>query len=137
MSRAGQEGAVTAFVAVLMVALLALTGLVVDGGRALAAREADGAVAEQAARLGADEVSVADLRTGSVVVDPVAARSAVAAYLQGAGVDGTVATGTDEVTVTVRQTIPTTVLGVVGIDTMTVRATATATDVHGVSQEDP
>lgn len=132
----GERGAVTAFVAVLMVALLAVAGLVVDGGRALAAAEQDRAVAEQAARLGADEVSVAGLRAGSVSIDPAAARSAVTAYLQRAGVTGTVAADPTEVVVTVRQALPTAILSIVGIDHMVVHASATATDVHGVSQAD-
>ena len=42
----------------------------------------------------------------------------------------------DKVTVTVTVTIPTSVLGIVGIGHLTVSATANAVDVHGVTEAD-
>lgn len=136
MSPRSDDGAVTAFVAVLALALFAVAGLVVDGGRTLAAREQAEAVAEQAARAGAEEVSVAGLHTGTVVLDPVEALSAAQQALHLAGTAGTVAVTADQVTVTVATRVPTTMLGIVGISSMQVQVVATASDLHGVTRGD-
>ncbi|WP_367186737.1 Tad domain-containing protein, partial [Sporichthya sp.] len=53
-ARRSDEGSITPFVVVITAALLAMGGLVVDGGFALAARQDATATAEQAARAGAD-----------------------------------------------------------------------------------
>lgn len=129
-----QDGTVTAFLAVLAVALFAAAGLVVDGGRALAAREQAAAVAEQAARAGAEAVSVASLHRGTVVLDPGQAEASASGYLQQVGVRGAVAVVGDSVTVTVSEAVPTTMLDIVGIRSMTVHASATATDLAGVTR---
>lgn len=129
-----EQGSITAFVAVLAVALLAIAGLAVDGGRALAAREQAGAVAEQAARSGAQAVSAAGLRAGALQIDTAAATAAAERSLASAGLTGTVSVTPGQVTVSVTEVIPTTMLGIVGIATLTVHQTAVATDVHGVSK---
>ena len=54
----------TPFVMLLCVALLAVLALVVDGGRALSARETALGDAEQAARVGAAQLSVASMHAG-------------------------------------------------------------------------
>src|SRR5581483_8008697 len=53
LQRRDDDGSVTAFVAVLLVALFALMGLVVDGGTAISAQQSAVDEAEQAARAGA------------------------------------------------------------------------------------
>ncbi len=131
-----ERGSLVAFLAVLAAALFALAGLVVDGGRALAARQTAAADAEQAARAGAQAVSASELRRGSVRLDAAAARRAADAYLRAIGATGTVAASGTAVTVTVRIVVPSTILGVVGVRAITVGATATATDLHGVTRED-
>src|SRR5665213_644135 len=67
------DGAIAAFVVLVMVALLALLGLVVDGGTLLTARQAASAEAEQAARAGAGALSVDALRAGQIQIDGPAA----------------------------------------------------------------
>lgn len=131
-----EGGSISAFVALLAVALFALLGLVVDGGRAVSDRLAVAAVAEQAARAGADQVSVAALHSGQVEVDPTAARSAAMALLGAAGVEGTVVVVGESVSVHATFDQPTVILGIVGIDSMSGTVDETATDVHGVSRED-
>lgn len=126
----------TAFLALLSVALFVLVGLVVDGGRALVARRQAFDVAGQAARVGADQLSVDGLRTGTFVVDPTVATNAVEDDLRGAGATGTVVVVGDSVTVTVRTVMATTILGIVGLRTISVSGTATATDLHGVTRSD-
>src|SRR5437899_12026066 len=108
----GDGGSVTAFVVVFTTALLAVAGLVVDGGYRLAGRRAAFDEAEAAARAGAQAVDEDMLRQGgAVVVQPDAARQRVADYLGRTGHEGTVAVDVDAVTVhlTVRQRL--TILG--------------------------
>ncbi len=126
----------TAFLAFLGVALFVLVGLVVDGGRALAARRQAMDIAEQAARIGADQLSVDALRQGSFIIDPVAATNAVDADLLSSGVTGTVSVSGDSVTVAVHSVCTTTILEIVGVQSIAVSGTAVATDVHGVTRED-
>lgn len=131
-----EQGSLTAFLAVLAVALFVLVGLVVDGGRAVVAKREAIDVAEQAARVGADQLSVDALRSGTVVVDPSAATTAVARYLAAAGEQGVATVTGDSVTVHVSSTTPTVILGMVGISTIPVSASASATNVHGVTGAD-
>lgn len=65
--RRSQAGSVTAFVAAFAVALVAVAGLVVDGGYLLAGRSAALDEAEAAARAGAQAVDVGVLRLGGPV----------------------------------------------------------------------
>lgn len=132
--RAGgtERGSITAFALLLVVALFALAGLVVDGGAAVSAHQAALAEAGQAARAGAGALSVADLRAGRVEVDDQAAMQAVAAFTAAAGHPGTATVVGDSVTVSVSYRIPTSVLGMIRITSLPVSATASATDVEGI-----
>lgn len=129
-------GSITAFVAVLLVAIFALLGLVVDGGRGMAAQQAAYDEAEQAARAGAGALSVDALRNGQFVVDQQSAVAAAVAYTVQAGHPGSATVVGDRVTVTVRYPEPTAVLGLIGISSMQVSATASAIDLHGITRED-
>ncbi len=74
---APERGAVTVFVTIITVALLAVGGLVADGGRILTARREATNVAESAARAGAQAIDLTALRTTDrLVLDPPAAISA-------------------------------------------------------------
>jgi Flp pilus assembly protein TadG len=121
----------------MLVALFALLGLVVDGGRAMAARQAAQDEAEQAARAGAGALSVESLRSGQTDLDPQAAVAGAESFTLEAGHPGTATVAGGTVTVTVSYPVPTAVLGLVGISSISVSATASAFDVHGVSREDP
>lgn len=131
-----QRGTVSAFVALVAVALFVLLGLVVDGGRAISARLAADDAAEQAARAGAGQISVAELRAGQVVVDPLAASRAALAALQASGLRGTVTVNGDSVTVDADFAEPTVILGIVGLTRISGSVQATAVDVHGVTRQD-
>lgn len=133
---AREIGTLTAFLAALCVSLFALVGLAVDGGRAVAARVTASGVAEQAARVGADQLSIADLRSGQITIDPAAATRSAEAYLRSAGYTGSVTATMSMVTVRVRASAPTVVLGIVGIRYISVDVTERASDVHGVTRED-
>jgi Flp pilus assembly protein TadG len=122
--------------AVFCVALFVLIGLVVDAGRAIAARSAAMSEAEQAARAGAGQLSVGALRSGQVEIDPVAAVQAADAYLAAIGQPGTASVVGQMVTVHISTDEPTVILGIVGVNRIVVSVTASAANVHGVTQED-
>lgn len=127
-----EDGSITAFVALLLVALMAMLGLVVDGGSALSAHQAAADEAEQAARAGAGALSVDALRTGSLRLDPVNAVSAAEVFTRAAGHPGTASVQGGVVTVQIHYRVPTAVLGIVGITSLPVSAQASAVDVQGV-----
>lgn len=130
------KGSFTAFMAVFCVALFVLIGLVVDAGRAIAARSAAMAEAEQAARAGAGQLSVGALRSGQVEINPVAAVQAADAYLEATGQPGTASVVGQTVTVHISTDEPTVILGIVGVNRIVVSVTASAVNVHGVTQAD-
>jgi Flp pilus assembly protein TadG len=131
------RGQVTAMVAVLAAALLALGALIFDGGQILTARREANNLARQAARAGAQHIDVAAARTGTYTLDPDAADTAVRAYLTGHDVAPTAVSVTgDRVTVTVAITQPTPLLSILGIDERTVTATGSARAARGVTSED-
>lgn len=111
--------------------ILILGGVVIDGGYVLDARRGADRMAEQAARLAADQVDEASLHTGDVVIDADAAQAAAEAYLQRQGVSGAVAVEGDVVTVTVTDYQSSSILGVVGWDGAAVEGSATAQTVDG------
>lgn len=123
----GEDGSVTAFTVVVLLALLLFLALVVDGGAALAAKAQVIGQSQDAARAAAREVDLAQLRaSGAITLRPHDAAQAARAYLAQQQADGTVTATTEEVTVTVTRTVPTRMLALAGISTLTVHATSTA-----------
>lgn len=134
---AADEGSITPFVVVLTAALLAMAGLVVDGGYALAARQDANATAERAARAGADALSRESvLGAGPLRIDPAAARAAADRQLAAAGRTGQVTVTGETVTVTVRVTRATAILSAIGIETLTATSTASARGLTGIDHEE-
>jgi Flp pilus assembly protein TadG len=129
------RGSLTLLLAVLMVALLALAGLVIDGGRKLNQSARADAIAQEAARAGAGMLDrSAAYRSGTFSVDEGQALAAARAYLATAGYTGSVSSdGTRKIRVTVTVTRRTLVLSLIGIDTMTSTGTAVASLVTGVT----
>jgi len=127
------DGSIAAFMVLFIVTLLVLTGLVVDGGAAMTARQAAADEAQQAARAGAGALSVDALRSGRLALDPTAAVAAAEAFTVAAGHPGTASVDAGVVTVTIHYRIGTALLGLVGVDTLPVSGTASAVDVSGVT----
>src|SRR5947209_20356105 len=97
-----EQGQVTAFLVVIMVALLAMAGLVIDGGTALAAKRRAINEADSAARAGSQALAIRSYRsTGSLAPDPDAAIDAARAYLARTSDSGDVVLRGDQVVVTV------------------------------------
>jgi Flp pilus assembly protein TadG len=99
--RTGDHGTITAFVAVLALALVMVAGLVYDGGQVLATQAKVRDIAGSAARAGAQEIDIDALRaTGSVIIDPARAEAAARDHLERAGALGTISIDGASVTVT-------------------------------------
>jgi len=130
-----EAGSLTVLLAVLMVALLALAGLVIDGGRKLNQSASAYAMAQEAARAGAGMVDrSAAYRSGAFGVDEGQALAAARTYLASVGYTGSVSIdGTQKIRVTVTVTRRTLVLSLIGIDTMTSTGSAVASLVTGVT----
>lgn len=132
------RGQVTAFVTVLAVAILALAGLTLDGGLALAAKVSATGQAQAAARAGAQAVDLARYRaSGELVLIPDQARAAATAFLTEASATGTVTVTSDTVAVVVTTDQPTQILGAVGIRSLTVHGSGSAHIRQGVNGIDP
>lgn len=128
-----EGGSISAFLALLAVALMALAGLAIDGGRAMEARQAANAEAEQAARAGASALSIGGLREGDLALDVPAAIAAAEAFTDASGHPGSASVIGSTVVVTVDYRLPTDVLGIVGIRSLMVSGRGAATDLMGVA----
>ncbi|MFJ9174931.1 pilus assembly protein TadG-related protein [Streptomyces sp. NPDC102360] len=123
------RGQVTAFVVGILAALWLFAGIVVDGGLALAGKSQAMDVAQEAARTGAQQLDVGRLRrTHGAEVRLLHGEAAHAArsHVAATGDSGTAAVHQDAVTVQVTHRQPTQILSLIGIDTLTVHASATA-----------
>ena len=134
-----EEGAAAVILLLLTPALFGLAGLVLDGGRQLAARQQAADLAEQAARAGADRLDISTLRTtGASEFTDGPARAAACGYVTTADPSATctatvtAGTGGPQVKVRVRTSSPTVLLSLVGVNRLHTDGTATATAVTGI-----
>ncbi|MFE0276158.1 pilus assembly protein TadG-related protein [Streptomyces sp. NPDC058992] len=121
------RGQVTAFVVGVFAALWLFAGIVVDGGLALAGKAQALDVAQEAARTGAQQLDVGQLRRGGdvrLVRDKAAA--AARAYVASTGDSATALVRGDAVTVHVTHRQRTQILQLIGVSTLTMHATGTA-----------
>ena len=125
-SRHDQAGIAAVFVVFIAVALLAVAGLVIDGGYVMAAKRTAEGQAEQAARVGADALNQGSLRDGTYLVDPDTAQAAARDYLRTVDAHGTVVVSGQTVTVTVTKHQPMAILSAVGVRSLRVSQTASA-----------
>ena len=133
--REDEAGQVTGFIVVIVVAVLALGGLVIDGGNTLAAKRRAIADADGAARAGAQALDPARYRTaGSLAPITTEAEQAAQQYLERAGHSGSARVEGDQIIVTVTIDQPTTLLRIVGVRSLTVTGTGAAHLVQGVAQ---
>jgi Flp pilus assembly protein TadG len=137
----GDRGSITLMLLALFVALIALAGIVIDGGAKLNQAENANAIAQEAARAGAGMVNQAHaLAGGNFTVDPDQAVAAAWQYLAKNGydrangyIDSVSRVGNESIQVSVTVTSHTRVLSIIGIDTMTSTGAATASLVTGVT----
>ena len=98
---AAEDGTISAFVAVLAVALVAVAGLAYDGGQIIRATADARDLASAAARAGTQQLAIDQVHAGRAWLDPAAADQAARDYLTGIGASGTVAVTDTDVSVTV------------------------------------
>ena len=131
----GDSGSVMFWVVPIMVGLIAMAGLIVDGGNAISARERAADVSQQAARAGADalsQTSLYDSDSSALSADPGAARAAAQRVLDTAGItDPAVVVSGDSVTVSVTVHERTQILSAFGMTDISGSARSTATALHG------
>lgn len=128
-----EQGFAAMWTLCILVGIIAFAGLVIDAGYTLDARRGADRTAEQAARLGADQLDTDSLYQGGtdVRIDPEAAQEAAQDYLADRGVTGRVQVSSDTVTVTVDDYQRSSILGAVGIKGFEVHGTASARTFDG------
>lgn len=130
--RAPDRGSLSIMLTLLVLVTLAGGGLIVDGGRAMAARRHAANTAEAAARTAVAEQSITGGFDPEVAVD-LALDHAVRSGVDPADVDVAIRTGPlgdPEVVVTVTERRTTVFLALGGTDVLTVRATGAAIYVY-------
>jgi hypothetical protein len=128
----GEDGLVVAYVVLTSAAMASLLGLALEGGSALNARQAAYVEAEQAARAGAAMLAATGLRAGNLEIEGGAAVAAAESFMASAGHPGRAWVSGDKVVAQVSAfRVPTPLLQIVGIGSLTVSASAAATSVAG------
>lgn len=138
-----ERGSIAPMIPIMAIVLLLLGGLIVDASRQLNARGEAIAYADEAARAGAQGVSFGQ---NQLTLDPATARDRVQSYCD--SIDNAIVTScrfegisavsaSDPrqlvVSVTVTTRIPTTLLGMVGLRSLTATGTGKARPVEGLT----
>lgn len=129
-----EDGTITAFVAVLTAALLAVAGLAYDGGQIIKASAHARDLAGAAARAGTQQLAPEQLHAGRAYLDPVAAHEQATAFLAATGTLGTVEVSDTQVRVTVTVTQP---MRLLPVSDRIITVTATAATVSDVLEAGP
>ncbi|WP_219414196.1 hypothetical protein [Pseudonocardia nigra] len=128
-------GAVSAPMAICVLAMIVVIGLALDGVRAAQGLARADALAEEAARAAGQALDPASLTGGAAAVDPSAAADEARAYLTAAGARGTVTVvAPDRIRVEVTIERPTVLLGLIGRTVITSRGSAEAVLVPVIPQ---
>lgn len=122
-----ERGSVLVSGLLLALALVMVLGAAVDIGHAFIVRRELVAAADGAALTASQALDLEALHEGNLLLDPNAARAAAARALAGtAGVATEVTASPQTVTVRLERRLPTVLLRVVGLPSLTVSASATA-----------
>ena len=133
-----ESGRVTAFVVVFVAAVIAFSGLVLDGGLALASKVRAMGEAQEAARAGAQAIDPSVYRsTGVLRLIPGEAVTLASHYLAAADRSGEVTVTGNTVSVKVTDTHQSLLLGAVGVESLTTTASASAQPERGVTAPEP
>jgi Flp pilus assembly protein TadG len=137
--RGDESGQIIVLVAILMVGLVAVVGLVTDGGLVFSQRRDLQNVADAAALAGAMQIDQDAYRvSGAVALDEPAARQAAEEYLGAeANLTYSVLVQPARVEVSVSRQASTGFLKVIGINGFEISANASAEPRHGVASAQP
>jgi Flp pilus assembly protein TadG len=112
----------------LSLALIMVIGAAVDIGHAFLVRRQLASIADDAALSGSQAIDLQELHAGRLQLNPGQARSdALRTVSTSPATGGQADATTGSVTVTVTRRVPTILLGLVGLHTLTISAHATAT----------
>lgn len=118
-----ESGMVTVWAVVIVMACVAMVGLVLDGGTILRDRSSTYDLAAESARAGAQKLDPNALAEGHVALDHDQVRVAVTTFLVARGATGDVSINGTQVTVTVYRTVA---LQILKPATVSLHETATA-----------
>ena len=119
-----EDGVVSAFVVGLMMTFIVCAAFGVDGGRLVATRLELADHAENAARIGAQEIT--DLRSGSPRIEQNLAQTSSTTYLADQDLNYSVSVSSNSVTVTAIREVEMTLLKLFGVLNHTISVTRTA-----------
>ena len=122
-----ERGSVLIAGLLLSIALLMLFGAAVDIGHAFIVRRDLTAQADDAALVGSQALNINALHEGQLALDPQQAQSAaLQAITPAAGLQASAAASSGGVTVRLQEQVPTILLRLVGVTTLSIAAQATA-----------
>ena len=124
ISRHQQRGSFSAFMVIMIVSLVALSGLVFDGGRIIGAYLEMSDDAQNTARIGTQ--NIVSIRAGEPEIDPAQAHQDMSNYLQQQGHDASVYVTKESITVEIRKYVSMRVLNMFGISGRTISVWRTA-----------
>jgi Flp pilus assembly protein TadG len=123
----GERGSVLIGGLLLSLAVVMVIGLGVDVGHAFLVRRQLTSIADDAALSGSQAIDIPELHAGHLELEPGQAREqALRTITANPSTTGQATATTGQVTVTVTRTVPTILLGVVGLHSLTISAHATA-----------
>lgn len=121
--RCQQRGSFSAFMVILIVSLTGMSGLVFDGGRVISAYLEISDDAQNAARLGTQ--NLISIRAGSPEIHPAQAHEDMSEFLQQRGHDALVFVSSSSITVEIRRRVPMRVLNMFGVSSRTINVRRT------------
>ena len=123
------RGSMSAMVVCLIMATMSLAGLAYDGGRVVSTYMQMSDAAQNAARLGGQQL--VGIRNGHPHIDEDLATSAMRAYLMARGLTGSFDIQGTRATVVVSTKVPMRILGIIGVGERTIRVNRTVDVVDG------
>ncbi|NCX05140.1 MAG: hypothetical protein EBW68_05095 [Actinobacteria bacterium] len=129
MMKHKSRGSLSAVVICIAFACMSLAGLAFDGGRVVSSYMAMSDAAQNAARLGGQQL--VGIREGNPHIDRELATSAMRTYLAARTLSGKFDIQETRATVEISQKIPMRILGIIGISDRTIRVSRSADVVDG------
>ena len=123
------RGSMSAMVVCLIMATMSLAGLAYDGGRVVSTSMQMSDAAQNAARLGGQQL--VGIRNGHPHIDEDLATSAMRAYLVARGLTGSFDIQGTRATVVVSTKVPMRILGIIGVGERAIRVNRTVDVVDG------
>ena len=123
------RGSLSGMMVCLVMATMSLAGLAYDGGRVVSAYMAMTDVAQNAARLGGQQI--VGIRDGHPHIDEDSATSAMRVYVAARGMTGKFDVQGTKATVEISKKVPMRILGIIGVGERTIRVIRTVDVVDG------